>query len=92
MRIADHRAALGGLAAIVVILAAYGVVDRNDRAAEQRVELARWLRDHCMPSHKDDRAVVRYDAEGRLRCSIFSGVSYAKAAPEVATASIEVPR
>jgi hypothetical protein len=76
---------------VIALLLMHGLVDRFDRINDQRIAYGRWVADSCTPEAEGDRVTLRREG-GRLRCTIFSGGGYGRAAPEmVSTATTEVP-
>lgn len=86
------RRLMTALLAVVCLLLVHGLLDKYAIHTEERIAYARWVHKNCLPTHRDDRAVARFDADGHLRCVIFSGVGYAKVARPVSVATLEVPQ
>ncbi len=83
------KAGMLTVCAIGLIAAAYGLADAIDRAGDARADLARTLRDDCMPRN-GQTAWIRSNGS-RMECRIYTtaGEQYGMARQLVSATAIE---
>lgn len=82
------NAALGALLALV-ILGAYGLVDRLERDQEDRLQYRAWIADACTPNTGE--TVIASNQNGKLHCTIYSHAGYGLVPTVVSAAVMELP-
>jgi hypothetical protein len=83
-----RNATLGALLTLV-ILGAYGLVDRLERDQEDRLQYRAWIADACTPGTGE--TVIARNQNGKLHCTIYSHVGYGIAPIVVSAAVMELP-
>lgn len=75
---------------VMLIIGAWGLVDRIEREAEDRIAYRRWVAESCVPSRARESAVAVHDGK-RLHCTIYSKYERGMVPVVVSAAVMEAP-